>query len=70
LLYPMLRNPKPLRRFWPSSTGLFTRERGRVILRSSLPTGNAQATPKIAHSSDTPAPIREYARHVTDKGTL
>ena len=39
------------------------------ILGSSLPASNAQATPKIAHLSDTPAPIREYARHVTDKGT-
>src|SRR5215216_2423507 len=30
------------------------------VLRSSLPASNAQATPKIAYLSDTPAPIREY----------
>jgi len=39
------------------------------ILGSSLPTSNAQATPKIAYLSDTPAPIGEYGTHVTDKGT-
>src|SRR5215217_2823613 len=39
------------------------------ILRSSLPASHAQVTPKIAHLSDTPVPIRKYARHVTDKGT-
>src|SRR5215216_4942369 len=39
------------------------------ILRSSLPASNAQATPKIAHLSDTSAPIRQYATPVTDKGT-
>jgi hypothetical protein len=39
------------------------------ILGSSLPTSNAQVTAKIAHLSDTPAPIREYGTHVTDKGT-
>src|SRR5215217_7827816 len=38
------------------------------ILRSSLPASHAQVTPKIAHLSDTPVPIRKYARHVTDKG--
>src|SRR5215204_3313289 len=40
------------------------------ILGSSLPASNAQATPKIAHLSDTSAPIRQYATLVTDKGTL
>jgi hypothetical protein len=39
------------------------------VLRSWLPASNAQATPKIVHLSDTPAPIPEYATHVTDKGT-
>jgi hypothetical protein len=39
------------------------------VLRSSLPASNAQATPKIVYLSDTPASIREYATHVTDKGT-
>ena len=48
---------------------LFTRVRGRGILRSSLPASHAQVTTKIAHLSDTPVPIRKYARHVTDKGT-
>ena len=43
--------------------------RGKGVLRSSLPASNAQATPKIAYLSDTPAPIRQYATHVTDKGT-
>src|SRR5215218_6656882 len=38
------------------------------ILRSSLRASHAQVTPKIAHLSDTPVPIRKYARHVTDKG--
>src|SRR5215212_6425740 len=38
------------------------------ILRSSLPASHAQVTTKIAHLSDTPVPIRKYARHVTDKG--
>jgi hypothetical protein len=28
---------------------------------------NAQVTAKIAHSSDTPAPIQEYVTLVTDK---
>jgi hypothetical protein len=40
------------------------------VLRSSLPASNAQATPKIAHLSDTPAPIEEYGAKVIDKGTL
>jgi hypothetical protein len=40
------------------------------VLRSSLPASNAQATAKIAHLSDAPAPIREYGTNVTDKGTL
>src|SRR5215203_5035220 len=40
------------------------------VLGSSLPASNAQATPKIAHLSDTPAPIGDYATPVTDKGTL
>src|SRR5215211_5703452 len=38
------------------------------ILRSSLRASHAQVTTKIAHLSDTPVPIRKYARHVTDKG--
>src|SRR5215211_2952116 len=38
------------------------------ILRSSLRASHAQVTPKIAHLSDTPVPIRKYARHVTDDG--
>src|SRR5215208_6659576 len=38
------------------------------ILRSSLPASHTQVTTKIAHLSDTPVPIRKYARHVTDKG--
>src|SRR5215208_5200489 len=38
-------------------------------LGSSLPVSNAQATPKIVHLSDTPAPLRDYATPVTDKGT-
>jgi hypothetical protein len=54
--------------------GLFTNVVGGVfcelppygVPRSSLPASNAQTTPKIAHLSDTPAPIREYG---TDKGT-
>jgi hypothetical protein len=29
---------------------------------------NAQVTAKIVHLSYTPAPIQEYATHVTDKG--
>jgi hypothetical protein len=29
------------------------------VLRRSLPASNAEATPKIAYLSDTPAPIRE-----------
>jgi hypothetical protein len=40
------------------------------VLESSLPASNAQATPKIAHLSDTSAPIRQYATPVIDKGTL
>ena len=40
------------------------------ILRSSPPASHAQVTTKIAHLSDTPVPIRKYARHVTDKGAL
>jgi hypothetical protein len=40
------------------------------VLGSSLPASNAQATPKIAHLSDTSGPIRQYAMHVTDKGRL
>ena len=40
------------------------------VLGSSLPASNAQATPKIAHLSDTSAPIRQYATPVIDKGTL
>jgi hypothetical protein len=40
------------------------------ILRGSLPASHAQVTTKIAHLSDTPVPIRKYARHVIDKGAL
>jgi hypothetical protein len=37
------------------------------ILRPSLPASNAQATAKIAHLSDTPAPIETYDTNVTNK---
>src|SRR5215208_3536779 len=49
--------------------GRFCELRLLGILRSSLPASNAQATPKIAHLSDTSAPIWHYATPVTDKGT-
>src|SRR5215217_946858 len=35
------------------------------VLRSSLAASNAQATPKIAHLSDAPTPIEEYAATAT-----
>ena len=53
----------------PTSWELLTGVRGMGILGSSLPASHAQVTTKIAHLSDTPVPIRKYARHVTDKGT-
>jgi hypothetical protein len=49
--------------------GEFCELRLNGVLGSSSSTSNAQVTPKIAHLSDTPAPIREYATPVTDKGT-
>jgi hypothetical protein len=59
----------PVEEAWRiSGEGLFTVVRGMGILGSSLPTSNAQVSAKIAHLSDTPAPIREYGTHVTDKG--
>jgi hypothetical protein len=39
------------------------------VLGSLLSASNAQVTAKIAHFSDTPASVREYATRVTDKGT-
>jgi hypothetical protein len=35
----------------------FSEVRRHGVLGSSLPTSNAQATPKIAHLSDTPTPL-------------
>src|SRR5215210_6944522 len=63
----LAKNPKGF--FLPYSPecveGVFSEVRLLGILRSSLPASNAQATAKIAHLSDTPAPIREYGTHVT-----
>jgi hypothetical protein len=50
--------------------GEFCELRRDGVLRSSSPASNAQVTPKIAHLSDTPAPIEEYGANVTDKWTL
>jgi hypothetical protein len=49
--------------------GKFCELRLYGVLGSSLPSSNAQVTAKIAHLSDTPAPIGEYGTNVTDKGT-
>src|SRR5215213_7130929 len=67
---PALLNDTPLAHKCASIKGLFTQLRGRRILRSSLPASNAQVTAKIAHLSDTPAPMEEYGAKVADKGTL
>jgi hypothetical protein len=53
----------------PLELGAIHERRGSRVLGSLLPAINAQATPKIVYLSDMPAPIREYATHVTDKGT-
>src|SRR5215217_2272077 len=66
---PIFASPHRLNPRFEGCSYPFSDSLGKRILGSSLPTSNAQVTAKLAHLSDTPAPIREYGANVTDKGT-